>query len=208
MLDMAAFYKASYGLYLVSSRMGDVRAGCVVNTVTQVTVSPLQMTVAIHKDNFTTGVIAQSGLFTVAVLGKFASMELIGRFGFQSSRDADKFAGFKTVEDERGVPYVAEQVVARFSCKVVSQVDVGTHVLLIGEVVSCETLDEREPMTYAYYHTVKNGLTPPKASSYQEAPKAKGYRCTVCGYVYEGDTLPPDFKCPICDCGPDVFVRI
>ena len=31
------------------------------------------------------------------------------------------------------------------------------------------------------------------------------YVCKVCGYVYEGDTLPEDYKCPLCGAGAAYF---
>lgn len=31
-----------------------------------------------------------------------------------------------------------------------------------------------------------------------EEGKKKGFVCNICGYVYEGDTLPDDFICPLC----------
>lgn len=209
MIDLKAFFHMSYGLYLISSRDGDTVAGCTVNTLAQVTAEPVRMTVAVNKDNYTAEVIRRSGLFTGVALAQSATMELIGAFGFHSSRDYDKFGPFRTAEDENGVPYVAEQTVARFSCKVIDQVDLGTHILFVGEVLSAERLGDGEPMTYAYYHKVKNGVTPPKASTYQpEAGAKKGFRCTVCGYILEADTLPADFICPICKQGADKFVPL
>lgn len=209
MIDLKAFFPLSYGLYLVSARDGDTVAGCTVNTLAQVTAVPARMTVAVHKDNFTTSVIRKSGFFTGVALAQTASMELIGAFGFRSSRDGNKFEGYETRTDENGVPYVAEQTVSRLSCKVISELDLGTHVLFLGEVTGAECLAASEPMTYAYYHKVKNGVTPPKASSYQPpVPKAKGFRCTVCGYILEADSLPDDLICPICHQGAEKFVPI
>ena len=31
------------------------------------------------------------------------------------------------------------------------------------------------------------------------------YVCKVCGYVYEGDSLPEDYKCPLCGAGAEYF---
>ncbi len=204
MIDPKAFFNMSYGLYLISSTFNGKSAGCTVNTLTQVTAIPERMTVAVHKDNYTTELIEKSGYFTGVVLAQDATMELIGGFGFKSSRDTDKFAPFRTAVDENGVSYVSEQVLSRFSCKVIDKVDIGTHILFVGEVVSAERLADGEPMTYAYYHKVKNGVTPPKASSYQP-PTVKGFRCKICGYVLESDTLPADYICPICRKGPEFF---
>ena len=34
----------------------------------------------------------------------------------------------------------------------------------------------------------------------EEAPqdKPRGFVCKICGFIYESDTLPDDFVCPIC----------
>lgn len=201
-MDNKAFFKMSYGLYLISSKAGEKAGGCVVNTMIQATSVPQQITVTINKENYTTSLIQESGYFTGVALAQSASMELIGAFGFQSSKDTDKFAAFDTKTDVNGIPYVTEQIVARFSCKVKDSMDVGTHIIFLAEVVDAEVVDASEPMTYAYYHTVKNGVTPPKASSFIAAEK-KGYRCKICGYVLESDTIPEDFVCPICKQGKD-----
>ena len=143
-------------------------------------------------------------------------MELIGTFGFRCSTDLDKFASCETGVDAAGVPFVAEQCVARFSVRVVQAVNLGTHILYIGEVEEAEKLCAGDPMTYAYYHLVKGGKTPPKASSYlpdapdaapaaaaaagegdAEAPKPKyAWRCKVCGHIEYGDELPMTSPAP------------
>ena len=33
------------------------------------------------------------------------------------------------------------------------------------------------------------------------------YRCTICGYEYEGE-MPDDFVCPMCGVGKDKFEKI
>ena len=207
MLDLKAFQKITYGVYLVSSRCGDISSGCVVNTLTQVTTSPAQVTIAINKQNYTTEIIRKSGRFTAVVLSQSAMMELIGRFGFHCSRDTEKFESFRTRVDESGVPFVCEQASARFSCKVVSSMDAGTHIIFLGEVEAAEVLDSTGPMSYAYYHQIKHGVTPPRASVYQPEP-AKGYRCRICGYVLDSDTVPDDFVCPICGRGKEHLEKI
>lgn len=216
MIDKSAFRALSYGLYIVSSEAEGRKAGCVVNTFAQVTSSPAQVSVALNKENATTSVIDERGAFEVCVLDESATMELIGGFGFHSSKDADKFAGVSTAVSERGLPYVTEHVCAHFSVKVSQRIDVGSHVLFIGEVVSCETLGQEKPMTYAFYHEVKGGTTPPKASSYNgpavsapsKAAARVAWRCKVCGHIEYVDELPDDFTCPLCGVGKDMFERI
>lgn len=147
MIDQTAFFSLSYGLYIVGATDGERRAACVANTFQQVTSSPLQVSVALNKENATTDVILDSGRFTVSCLAQDATMELIGTFGFRCSTDLDKFASCETGVDAAGVPFVAEQCVARFSVRVVQAVNLGTHILYIGEVEEAEKLCAGDPMT-------------------------------------------------------------
>lgn len=220
MIDKKAFYSLSYGLYIITTEADGFAAGCVCNTFQQVTSDPLQVSVALNKQNATTDAIRASKRFAVSVLSQDATMELIGKFGFHSSKDVDKFADFAVERDGAGVPYVVEQSVARFSAHVVDELDLGTHILFIAEVDEAEALEAGDPMTYAYYHLVKGGKTPPKASSYlgadePVAPAAGGsgetriaWRCTICGHIEYVDELPDDFECPICGMGKEVFEKI
>lgn len=207
-MDTKAFQKLSYGLYLISTKSGEKACGCVVNTLTQATSAPARVTVTINKDNFTAKALLESGVFAAVALAQSASMELIGAFGFHSSVDTDKFSGFATGADLNGIPYVKEQTVARLSCKVIDRMDAGTHYVFLADVLDAEVLDDNEPMTYSYYHLVKKGKTPPKASSYVAEPAVKGYRCKVCGYVLESDEIPGDFVCPICGQGRDQLEKV
>ncbi len=155
-------------------------------------------------------------------------MELIGTFGFHCSDDLDKFAACEHAFDAAGLPYVAEHACAHYSARVVQEVDLGTHVLFVGEVEEAEKLASCEPMTYAYYHQVKGGKTPPKASNFlpdaadaplpadapAEAAAAEpgrpkvAWRCTVCGHMVYEDELPDNFACPVCGVGKDMFERV
>ncbi len=145
-MDLKAFYSLSCGLYLVGATHEGKDYGCVVNTVTQVTAEPAKLMVAINKQNATTSAVLASGRFEAAVLCETAPMELIGTFGFQTSRETDKFAPFQTARDAHGVPYVTQDTAAHFSCKVVDTLDAGTHMLIIGLVEDAETLSTGAPM--------------------------------------------------------------
>lgn len=207
-MNEQALYKLSYGLYIVSSSFEEKDAGCVVNTLHQVTATPVQVSVAVNKNNFTQQIIEKSGMFNATVFTQDAPMDIIKRFGFQSSKDHDKFDGITYERDARGIPYVKEHMAAQLSCKVVQKLDIGTHMLFIGEVVDAQVLSHEEVMTYAYYHKVKNGTTPKNASSYQANTEKKGWRCSICGYIYEGENLPEDYICPVCGAPASVFEKI
>lgn len=209
-MDAKAFFKLSYGVYIVSGHGEGKDGGCVINTLAQVTASPARLSIALNKDNYTLKLIEASGAFSGVVLSDSVEMDLIKRFGFQSCKNADKYDGIPQGRDSLGSPYPTEGICARFACKVVSTMDVGTHVIVIGEVVEAEVMDpSAPPLTYANYHTKKNGSTPPNSPSYQkDTDKVVGYRCNICGYILESDTLPENFVCPVCGRDASHFVKL
>ena len=212
-MDIQAFFKLSYGLYVVSARSGEKKYGCIVNTLQQVTAEPPMLSVAVNKNSVTAKAILDSGRFCGTVLTETADLHLIGTFGFKNSEAVDKFAAFSTKEDENNIPYLTEHAAARYSCEVAGTLDLGTHILIIGKVTEAEILSDEPVMTYDYYHRVVKGGTPPTAPSYKgnishkPAQKAQ-WRCKICGYIYEGDPLPADFVCPICGQGTDKFEKV
>ena len=211
-MDKKAFYKLSYGLYIISTVYEGKRVGCIVNTLSQVTSTPAQVTVAINKDNYTAKMLLKSGYFAGVVLTEKTEMDLISEFGFKTSETLDKFQKYDYLKDLNDIPYIKDNIASRFSCKVVNTLDCGSHIVFLGEVIDSEVLSADKPMTYEYYREVKKGYTPPKASSYNEKPdkeeKKKGYRCIVCNYILESESIPPDFVCPICSQGPDKLVKL
>ena len=207
-MNEKALFSLSYGLYVISSHDNGKDVGCIANTLHQVTSSPIQLSITLNKDNYTEQVIEKTGKFSASILTQQVDMDVIRTFGFQSSKDNDKFSAVSFDHDVQGLPYLKEHIASYLSCKVVKQLDLGTHVLFIGEVVDAQVLSNEEVMTYAYYHQVKNGTTPKNAPSYQETSEKTGWRCTICGYIYEGDPLPADFICPICKAPASVFEKI
>lgn len=169
-MDNRAFYKLSYGLYIISTVFEGKTAACVVNTLEQITSQPPKVAVAINKGNNTAQTLLKSKVFAGVVLTESADIKLIGEFGFKSSATVDKFAGFEFAKDVNEVPYITQNVAARFSVQVTDTLDVGTHILFVGDVIDAEVLSNEQVMTYAYYHSVKKGTTPPKASSYNKTP--------------------------------------
>lgn len=198
--DKASLFKISYGLYVLSAKDGEKDNGCIINTPVQVTDTPCRITIAISKQNYTTELIEKTGRFNLSVLTEEVPFSLFQNFGFQSGREADKFNGLAFKRSENEIPYLTEYTNGFLSCQVVSSQDVGTHILFLAEVTEGKVLSDKESVTYSYYH--KHIKPRP------EQTKTKGYRCTICGYVYEGEPLPEDFICPLCKHGADVFEKI
>ncbi len=167
-LDLRALFSISYGLYIVSSRSGDKLNGQIVNTVVQVAASPPRIAVSINKENLTHEFISDSGVFGVCVLDQTTPMTFIGRFGFRSGHDIDKFENVEFKLGQTGVPLVTEHVLSVLEAKVIDAVDVGTHTLFVGELLSAAIVRTGDPLTYDYYHKHLKGKTPKNAPSYVE----------------------------------------
>lgn len=191
MLDEKAMFRLSYGLYILTAREGEKDNGCIINTVEQVTVEPNQIVVAVNKQTYTHDMILRTGEFNVSVLTQDSRFETYKHWGFQSGEHIDKTEGITCRRSVNGVIYVVDECNAYLSAKVVSVTDLGSHSLFLAEVTQAEVLSEAASVTYDYYQ--KNIKRVPA-----EKEDKKGFICTVCGYIYEGDVLPEDFICPWC----------
>ncbi len=161
---MSALYGLSYGMFVVASKKGEKINGQISNTVFQVSNSPEIVAISINKKNFTHQFIDESGYFSVSILAEDAPVSLIGRFGFRSGRELDKFDGteYKTVD--YGLPVLMRYVKGYFVAKVISRTDASTHTVFLGEVLGGEVLDDAAvPMTYDYYRKRKSGKVPETA---------------------------------------------
>lgn len=196
-MDKKVFRDISYGMYIVSA-YGDKNVGCVINTLTQLTSENPVISICLNKDNYTNQVIKKTKKFAVSILSEDIDPNIISKFGFQTSKDVDKFEGlsYKKVDN---IPVLEENICGYLICEVVDIVDVGTHDLVLAKVIETSKLNDIVPMTYRYYHEVIKGKAPKKAPTYEEEKidSAEAWVCNVCGYVHNGP-LPEGFVCPIC----------
>jgi len=200
-LDPTALFSISYGLYVLTAHDGQRDCGCISNSVMQLTIDPIRIAVSVNKQNHTCSAIEKSGIFNISVLTESAEMDVFRRFGFQSGRDVDKFAGSDEPFSENGLRYLPQVSNALISGKVEQVIDCGSHLLFIAVVTQAENLSKDPSMTYSYYFANVKPKPQPK-------PEEKhGWRCRICGYEYEGDPLPPDFICPLCKHGAEDFER-
>ncbi|MCL2434923.1 MAG: flavin reductase family protein [Lentimicrobiaceae bacterium] len=167
-MDTTAFFKFTYGLYVVCSKAGERQSGFIGNAVMQITSDPKQILVASNKENFTSELILASKKLTVSVVGVNAQMDFFGRFGYRSGRDMDKFSGCNSFFTADNQPVVLDNAIAWFSCDMVEVIDAGTHYLFVCRVLDAAITDaETEPMTYNYFHKVLKGKSPKNAPTFQ-----------------------------------------
>lgn len=202
-MNTKAFRNFSYGVYVVSVWDNGRPTGCTANSAMQITSSPATIAVSINKDNYTNSCIKELKKFAVSILGENSAPSIIGTFGFQSGKDADKFDGVDYSVKEY-MP-VLNDACAYVTCEVIDTMETDTHTVFLGKVTDADVLSDDTPMTYAYYHNVIKGKSPKNAPTYiPEEQTASGdkYVCDVCGYVYDGDVpfdeLPDDWVCPVC----------
>jgi len=211
-MKLKAFHKISYGLYIIASEYKGKKAGYIANTTFQVTSNPPQLAISCHKNNQTTEVILNSGIFSVSVLKQEVNMKMVGDFGFASSAEIDKFDHINYMKGASGAPIVIDSSVAWFDCKVTNSVDLGTHFLIIGEVLDADEIADEDPLTYQYYREKYKMFSPQNSPTYIEKSRldeelqsvsdqqteqehdhffdGESYVCVICGFTYnpeEGD---------------------
>ncbi len=200
-IDNTAFFKLSYGLFLLTSNDGSKNNGCIINTCMQITDSPKQICICINKSNYTTETISKTKKFCISILTESVPFSVFERFGFQSGREIDKFNGFESYSfAENSLPYLTAYSNAYICADVVKEIDCGTHLMFIAAVTEAVKLNEEKSVTYEYYFANIKPKPQPE--------KKKGFVCKICGYVHEGEDLPPDFVCPWCKHGAEDFQPI
>ena len=198
--DLTALFNIGYGLYVVTSNDGNKDNGLIVNTVTQVTNTPNRIAVTIHKENYSHHVIKQTGVMNVNGLDTSAPFSVFENFGFRSGRTVDKFDGIEVLRSDNGLRFLPRHINSFMSLKVENYVDLDTHGMFICSVTEARVMGDQPTMTYHYY---QNNVKPRPATEGK-----KGYVCKVCGWIYEGDTLPEDIICPLCKHGAADFEEI
>lgn len=198
--DLTALFNIGYGLYVVTSNDGKKDNGLIVNTVTQVTNTPNRIVVTINKNNYSHHVIKQTGKMNINCLTVEAPFSIFERFGFASGRNVDKFANTETLRSDNGLIFLPRYINSFMSLKVEQYIDLDTHGMFICSVTESRVLSDKETMTYTYY---QNNVKPKP-----QTEGKKGYVCRICGFVYEGDTLPEDYVCPLCKHGVADFEPI
>jgi flavin reductase (DIM6/NTAB) family NADH-FMN oxidoreductase RutF len=200
--DPTPLSKASYGLYLLSAKNEEQDNACIINTFLQITSNaPYVCVVAVNKQNFTNDMILKTRKFNLSMLTVETPFEILQRFGYQSGRDVNKCKDFTDfARSTNDLVYLTNYANAFLSFDVVEIMDFDSHTVFKAVLTESETLNNQESMTYDYYQ--RNVKPSPQSAEKQ------GYRCIICGYVYEGEPLPPDFICPLCKHGVADFVKI
>lgn len=203
-MDKKAMYNLTYGLFVLTSCQDGKDSGCIINTAGQVTSEPNRISITVNKGNFTHDLVKASGKFNISTLSEDASFAIFQHFGFQSGRTTDKFNGYHACKrSENGLYYLTEGTNSYISATVERAIDLDTHTLFIARVDDMRVLSSSPSATYSYYQSnIK-----PKPEKVKTEGKTL-WRCTICGYIYEGEELPADYICPLCKHPASDFEKI
>lgn len=212
-MDLSVLHQITYGMYVVGVNDNGRPAGCVINTLCQITSENPTIAISMNKNNYTFAVIERTKRFSISILSEDTNPNIIAGFGFRSGKDTDKFAGTSyTMEDN--LPLLREAFCGGLLCDVISMTDMETHMVIIARLRDTIAGTHKNPMTYSYYHRVIKGKAPKNAPTYQEEKESDSanlrYTCSVCGWVYEGDINrePEDYVCPICGAPKSAFKKL
>ena len=198
-MNTKALYNITYGVYLLSAKENGRDNACIINTAVQVANNPTRISIAAIKGNLTHDMILATGVFNLSSITSDAPYSLFQHFGMQSGYNVNKFADFTDVaRSENGLLYLTKYANAVLSLKVTESYDLGSHTLFIGELTDSEVLSSGECCSYGYYQsTIKKAAPKPIAK--------EGWKCKICGHVYEDKELPADYICPLCKHGAEDF---
>lgn len=201
----------NYGVYVIGCKDKDRNVGCIANSVMQITSDPVTIAISINKDNYTNSCIKERGLFSISVLNEASNPEIIGTFGFSTSKEVDKYLNFD-YEIKEEMPVITDSN-GFIVCDVTNVLETSTHTIFIGKVIAMDKFMDKQAMSYSFYHEVLKGKSPKNAPTYIKETiideiKSNRWKCKICGYIYEGSELPMDFRCPICKQKRDFFEKI
>lgn len=224
-MNLDALYKLTNGLYILGANDNGRYVGSLVDAVTQVANEPLVIVLSCNNRSYTKECIERMGAFSLSVLCRDVDPFVVGNFGFQSSRNINKWDNVDFYV-ENALPYLTDNI-ANLRCKVINKTVFTSNTMFTAEVVDACNSKDMDPLTYrdyrGYFKTevmksfeeYKKNNNKPKPQVNQgetkmtEAKEEKNWICTVCGYVYDGEIpfeeLPDDYVCPLCGVDKSFF---
>ena len=126
-------WKIPNALALVGSRAGDERNAMTASWITQLSMDPVLIGVAVDNDAVTHRLISEGGSFTVN-LWDAEDTKVFVKFSKPATDDGDALNGRPVRPATTGAP-IFEDALAWMDCEVRQSIDLGTHTLFVGEVV-------------------------------------------------------------------------
>ena len=126
-------WKIPNALALIGSRAGEERNAMTASWISQLSMEPVLIGVAVDNTAVTHRLIADGGSFTVN-LWDATDTRVFVKFSKAATDDGTTLNGRAVRAGTTGAP-VFDEAVAWMDCEVRHRVDLGSHTLFIGEVV-------------------------------------------------------------------------
>lgn len=200
-MDTQVLHKISYGLYIVTVKDENKDNGCIINTTMQISSNPCLIAIALNKNSYTSEILAKTKKLNISIISNNATHDIFENFGYHCGRDYDKFEKFKGTRATNGIFYITKYTNSYISATVENTIDLNSHFLFLAKVEEAIILNDTLSLTYEEYQKdLKNKIN--------TNDKRKGWRCKICGFIYEHEILPPNYICPICKHGAIDFEKI
>lgn len=216
-MDLKVLRNLSYGMYVISTSFNNELAGCVVNTVVQITSSNPIIAVSVNKNNYTNTILKQRKRMAISILSTETSKETITNFGFYSQRNVNKFNDNYELINE--MPIIKDNLCGYLIGDIINIIEAESHDIFLMRLTNSKNISDKNPMTYEYYQTNLKGKSSINAPTFinekVENSSSNKYRCIICGHIYDDskeqvkfEDLPDDWKCPVCGVSKDKFEKI
>jgi flavin reductase (DIM6/NTAB) family NADH-FMN oxidoreductase RutF len=138
-----AMRKFAASVTIITTGSGDQLHGMTATAVCSVSAEPPTILVVINRTARTHPLIGNAGFFTVNILAE-DQRSLADRF---SIKHPNQFEGISHNPSRNTKSPVLSGAAAYLECKLIRQVDVGTHTIFLGEVLHCNPSDAN-PLLY------------------------------------------------------------
>lgn len=127
----------THGVYIIGVKYGTKVNGMTAAWVSQVSIKPPIISVAVNKSHYTAELISKAKSFSVNILSP-EQMDLAQKCGSVSGRDQDKLQGEEISYQVTGSPLL-NNCAAYLDCKLDQQIEAGDHILFIGTVIKADS---------------------------------------------------------------------
>ncbi|MFM2429980.1 MAG: hypothetical protein RLZZ511_1193 [Cyanobacteriota bacterium] len=128
-----ALGRLSGGLYIITAKKGDVKSAMLASWVSQASVTPLGLTIAVAKDRAIENLMRVGDKFVLNVLEEGNYQMLMKHFLKRFAPGDDRFAGVQTQDSTNGSPILTEAL-AYLECEVSTRMECSDHWLVYATV--------------------------------------------------------------------------
>ncbi|ABA20995.1 Flavin reductase-like, FMN-binding protein [Trichormus variabilis ATCC 29413] len=149
-----ALGRISTGLYIITTKKGEIQGAMFASWVTQASLNPLGVAIAVSKERAIESLMHVGDRFVLNVLEEDNYQGLMKHFLKRFAPGADRFAGIKTYPATDGSPILAESL-AYTECEITSRIDCGDH-WIIYSTVQVGRVANVHAMTAVHHRKVGN----------------------------------------------------